>query len=102
MKIDVNQTLKTMNGQVMKDDDGTGQIVDATLRMAMVNAILSPIEKESGMDKVKKFNLAKKIHDAESEVDLTVEEVSLIKERIGEVFPAIIVGQVFDLLEGKE
>ena len=101
MLIKVDTLLKTMDGQVMKDMVD-GEAVDATLRMAMVNAVLSPIEKESGMDKVKKFNLAKKIHDAESEVDLTVEEVSLVKERIGEVFPVLIVGQVFNLLEGKE
>ena len=101
MLIKVDILLKTMDGQVMKDMVD-GEAIDATLRMAMVNAVLSPIEKESGMDKVKKFNLAKKIHDAESEVDLTVEEVSLVKERIGEVFPVLIVGQVFNLLEGKE
>lgn len=101
MKIDVTKTLTNLDGAVMKDMVD-GEAVDATLRMAMVNAILSPVEKESGMDKVKKFNLAERIHDAVDDVDLTVEEVSLIKERVGVVFSSLIVGQVWKLLEGKE
>lgn len=101
MLIKVETPLRNMDGQVMKDNVD-GQAVDATLRMAMVNSILSPVEKESGMDKVKKFNLAERIHDAVDNVDLTVEEISLIKERVGVVFPSLIVGQVWKLLEGKD
>ena len=101
MNVDVTKNLITFDGQTMKDIVD-GEAVDATLRMAMVNAILSPVEKESGMDKVKKYELAKRIHNAKDEVELSAEDISLIKERIGEVFPALIVGQVFDLLEGKD
>jgi hypothetical protein len=100
MKITVTQTLKNMDGQVMKDNDGQGNAVDATLRMAIVNAVLSPVQKESGMEKVKKYELAKRIHQSD-EVDLTAEEISLIKERVGEVYPALITGQIWDILEGK-
>jgi len=101
MVIKVDTPLKNMEGAVMKDMID-GEAVDATLRMAMVNAILSPVEKESGTEKVKKYELAKKIHNATDEVELSAEETTLIKGRVGEVFPVIIVGQVFDLLEGKE
>ena len=101
MVIKVDTLLKNMDGQVMKDMVD-GEAVDATLRVAMVNAVLSPVERESGTDKVKKYELAKKIHNATDDVELTAEDISLIKGRVGEVFPALIVGQVFDILEGKE
>jgi len=102
MLIQVDTPLKNMDGQVMKDNDGAGNAVDATLRVAMINAILSPVEREAGTEKVKKYELARRIHSAKSEVELSIEEVSLIKERIGDVFPILIVGQIFDILEGKE
>lgn len=101
MLIKVDTPLRNMDGNVMKDNVD-GEAVDANLKMAMVNAILSPVERESGMDKVKKYELAKKIHDATDEVELSVEDVSLIKERVGDVFPALITGQVWSMLEGKD
>ena len=98
MLVNVNQVLKTMDGQTMKDNDGQGNAVDATVKMAIVNAILSPVKDESGIDKVKKYELAKKIFNAD-EVDLNEDEIKLIKERVGESFPPLIVGQIFELLK---
>jgi len=98
MLVNVNQPLKTMDGQVMKDNDGQGNAIDATVKLALVNAVLSPVQNEKGVDKVLKFELAKRIYKAD-EVDLTAEEISLIKERVGEVFPAVIVGQIYELLK---
>jgi hypothetical protein len=100
MLVNVNQVLKTLDGQTMKDNDGKGNAIDATVKMAIVNAVLSPVERESGIDKVKKFNLAQKIYGSD-EIDLTAEEISLIKERVGDTFAPIIVGQVWNILEGK-
>jgi len=97
MLVNVNQVLKTLDGQVMKDNVD-GNAVDATVKMAIVNAVLSPVEKENGVDKVKKYELAKKIY-ASDEVDLDEKEIALIKERVGEGFAPIIVGQIFELLK---
>jgi len=97
MLVNVNQVLKTMDGQVMKDNVD-GNAVDATVKMAIVNAILSPVKDESGVDKVKKYELAKKIY-ASDEVDLDEKEIALIKERVGEGFAPIVVGQIFELLK---
>ena len=98
MLVKVNVPLKTMDGQVMKDNDGEGKAIDATVKLAMVNAILSPVQKESGIDKVKKYELAKKIY-ASDEVDLNEDEIKLIKDRVGETFPPIVVGQIYELLK---
>lgn len=97
MLVNVNQVLKTLDGQVMKDNVD-GNAVDATVKMAIVNAVLSPVEKESGIEKVKKYELAKKIYAAD-EVDLNEDEIKLIKDRVGEGFAPIVVGQIFELLK---
>lgn len=98
MLINVNQVLKTIDGQIMKDSDGQGNVVDATIKMIVVNAILSPVEKEPGVEKVKKYELAKKVY-ASDEVDLNEDEIKLIKDRVGEVFAPVIVGQIYELLK---
>jgi hypothetical protein len=97
MLVKTNVLLRTLDGQGMKDNVD-GKAVDATVKMVIVNAILSPVEKENGVDKVKKYELAKKVY-ASDEVDLNENDIRLIKERIGECFPPIIVGQIFELLK---
>ncbi len=97
MLVKVNVSLKALDGQDMKDVID-GKAVDATLKMAIVNAVLSPVEKESGVDKVKKYELAKKVY-ASDEVDLDENEIKLIKGRVGEVYQPIVVGQVYELLK---
>ena len=103
MKIDVTQKLLTIDGSAMKDMDSKGDAVDATIKLAMVNALLAPTpqgEQETGVDKIKKYELAKMIYKAEGEVDITVEDISLIKKAVEKAFPSpIIVGQVNELLE---
>ena len=98
MKVKVNQVLKTIDGQTMKDNDGKGNAIDATVKLAIVNAILSPVDKEIGVDKVKKYELAKKVFNAD-EVDLNEDEIKLIKECVGKGFAPIVVGQIYELLK---
>ena len=97
MLVKVNVPLKTMDGQVMKDSDGQGKAIDATAKLAMVNAVLSPVQNENGVDKVKKYELAKKIYTSD-EVDLNEDEIKLIKSRVGDTYPPIVVGQIYELL----
>lgn len=98
MVIDVTQTLKTLNGQTMKDVDENQNAIDATLKLAIVNALLASTKKEeSGIEKVKKYELAKKVYSQDS-VELSAEDITLIKSRIGEVFQTAIVGQCFEML----
>lgn len=99
MNFNFNESLKTINGQIMKDNDGQGNVVDATFKLVVVNAILSPVQKETGVDKVKKYELARRIFAAENEIDLNEEEIKLIKDRVGELFSPLIVGQIYELLK---
>lgn len=99
MKVDTTQVLKNIAGQPMKDNDGNGNVIDATLKLALVNSILSPVQKESGVDKVKKYELAKRVYEND-EVDLNEDEIKLIKDRVAEAFQSpLIVGQIFEILK---
>lgn len=101
MKINTNQVLKSLSGEVLKDRDDKGQAIDATLKVAIVNALLAPMQKEeAGTIKIKKYELAKRIYQND-EIDLTAEEITLIKARVGEVYPPLLVGQMNEILEGK-
>lgn len=78
-----------------------------TLKRICVNALLSEAKEEkniiiTGEEKVKRYELAKKIQEAETKVDLKTEEIVLIKKMIGLVYPPLIVGQCFQLLENNE
>jgi len=97
MLVKVNVPLVTLDGQTMKDNVD-GQAVDATVRMAIVNAVLSPVQNEKGVEKVRKYELAKRIYSSD-EVDLNEDEIKTIKERVGESFPPIVVGQIYELLK---
>ena len=97
MGINVDGMLKTFDGQVMKDVDSSGNAVEASLKTLLVNAVLAPTKDEKGVDKVRKYELAKMIFKG-GEVDLTAEDIILIKKQVGDNFAPIIVGQVFEML----
>jgi len=99
MKIKTNVVLKNMDGIGMKDVV-EGKAIDATLKLAIVNGLLASTQKQdSGIEKVKKYELARKVY-ANDEVELDENEIKLIKDCVGAAFPSpLIVGQVFNLLK---
>jgi hypothetical protein len=101
MLVNVNTVLTQLNGDPVMDMDGKGNAVEATVKMALVNAVLSPVQTDKPMDKFRKDELARKIYNTDGEVELTAEEVVLLKDRVGESYAPIIVGQVWRLLENK-
>jgi hypothetical protein len=80
--------------------------VSAPVGVVVVEALLRPHPSEDrlgGMEKLRRFELARKVHETEKTIDLPVEDVALIKELIGtKNFPVLIVGQMFGILEGKK
>jgi len=100
MKFDVNTVLKNLNGEVLKDSDGKGNVIEATVKLAIVNALLAPTQKqESGVEKMKKWELAKKVYGG-GQVDLNEQEITLIKDCVATVYPsAQIVGLIWDFLK---
>jgi hypothetical protein len=94
MKINFNQIIKTIKGEEIKD---------LTLKSVSVEALLATFNDEqslSGEEKAKRYLLATRIY-ANDELDLTVEEVAKIKQLVGKGYGPLIVGQAWEMLEGK-
>jgi hypothetical protein len=97
MKIQVNQPLKTIHGNNLEEVKGKS----FTVKDAIVSGLLSQDNSENinGQKKFELYKLASKIQDAEGEVEITIEQAATIKERVGKSFTALVVGQVYEIIE---
>ena len=96
MKLDVETILIGLDGKELKD--GTTL---CTFKTVALNALLASFPDEqnlSGEDKFKRYQLAMKIN-ANSEVELSVEEAALIKQLVGKGFAPLVVGRMFEMIE---
>ncbi len=98
MKVDMSKVLTTMDGKALMESDDKGEAIEVTAQAVVVNALLTPVQNEKGVDKLRKFELAKKVH-GDNGVDLDEDDIKLIKDRVGEVYAPLIVGQIYDLLK---
>jgi hypothetical protein len=103
MKINFDsEVLNLENKPLVETIDG--KVVNYTLKKICVNALMANIPtpqnapQETGMEKFKKFELSKKIYNG-GEVEVTAEDITLIKKQVGVCYGAIIVGPVYNLLE---
>lgn len=96
MKVNFSQPLKNLNGDSLKDDKD----VAIPLGTVCTNALMMTIQgdKADGVEKVKRYDLATRIHSG-GEVEVSVEDVALIKKMIGEGYGALVVGQAYKMLE---
>lgn len=94
---DFNVILKDMKGNDLTEPDEA----PITLKAVAVNSLLAalPNDSPSGEEKVKRFLLATKIQSGESGVEVTPEDIVLIKRMVGQAMATLIVGQVFVLLD---
>lgn len=98
MKIDFNQKIMTLKGDIpIKNSDRDN--APFTLGDVAAEALLIPEEKIEGVEKARRGNLAMKIIRSETPFDLEIEEVALIKKRVGEVMVPLVVGQAWKMLE---
>lgn len=99
MKVNFGTKLKTLEGKPIKK--GNANSDDATLGSVSINALLSLTDEDRKLDALKKFEmgkLAKRIYDGK-EIDLKAEEITLIKKRIGMMYPPLVVFRAYELLD---
>lgn len=85
----------------LKDQDIIIEGVPLTLDTVLVNSLLSTLDEDKnlpGTEKFKLFQLAMKISDA-SEVDLSAEEISTIKDRVAKSYTTLVVGKVWNMID---
>lgn len=98
MKLDFNQSLKSLDGKALKFD----QVTEFTLKLACVEALMREHANEqiSGKEKFERAILAEKIHKAKGFCEVTSEEITQIKELVGRAWPPVVVLPAYKLLEG--
>lgn len=100
MKINFNATIKNLDGVDIQKSEADKSPV--TLGWLCVNALLTEVPgKTMAPDqKFKRYELATVIKKGVHEV--TSEQIVLLKEAVGEVWPPLYVGVAWNLLEGKK
>jgi len=97
--IGLNKVLKNFSGDPLKD----AKEGDLTLAEACKNALLVADEKSTGKDKYESFKIATKLDNAKGgTIELTAEEITKIKEAVGKYMFPMVVGLVWDALEGVD
>lgn len=105
MKYDISKTLVNLDGTDAKDETGT----ILTFKPILVNSAMFEAPQEqgqaakrlSGTEQIKRYSLGKKLFKATDSVDITAEEVTLLKENVALLYPIGITAQTLDFLEGK-
>lgn len=73
-----------------------------TLGAATDEALCQPLpfDQSTGQQKYDRYQLAERLKPGGT-IEVRVEDVAIIKEMIGRVFGPAVVGQAWDMLEGK-
>ena len=100
MRINPNAILTDLEGKpIQMVENGP----EATFARVVIHSLNTPEQNDDGSKKWDKFVLCKKLHKAAEAgtcVDVTVEEAALIKQSIGKNFVPIVVGAVYEVIEG--
>ncbi len=99
MKIDFQKPLKTIHGTELMIEGKT-----RTTASFVIDALLAIFSDEAalpGEEKIKRYTLAKKISRPTFEAQITIEEAAMIKKLTGKLYGPLIVGQIWEILEGK-
>lgn len=96
MKRDFDALILKLDGEPFEDK--------ATLKTVAFLSVTTPLQEDSMLpveQKMKLYGLAQKVHRG-GIVDLSAEDMALLKSRIGSVFNnVVVIGRAFDLLENE-
>lgn len=95
MKINFEQKIFSIKGKPIKGNDGS----DLDLETVCGSSLLTAGQNLNGEASFKQYKLAKKISSG-GEVEITVEEAAMIKDLVGKNWGPVVVGPVYEILEG--
>lgn len=104
MLIDTTKPIVTLDGDPIKEGDK-----DVTIGTVIVNALLAQhmgennqAEQVSGSEKISRWELAGRVHNADAPIDLTVEEAAKIKKLVDKTYAApLVYAQVARAIEAS-
>lgn len=101
LAIDFSKPIRGIDGKPFTDEKGAS--IDKSLGKFCEDALLAAYPDETsleGTEKFKRWQLAAKIaKDGGKNVDLSVEELALVKKLVGKGYPPMIVGPVWLMLD---
>ena len=98
---DFTAPVKMLDGTVMRIGD-TEKGKSLTLADVAENALLSDYRDEQnldGVEKLKRWTLAKKIEDTKSSVTLNADEIALIKKLVGKAYNPLVYGEMVQAID---
>lgn len=105
MFVDKTHVLTDLMGRPLLIAINGEEKVFWTVGNTAIEALMGAYEDErslSGVEKFKRYQLAQRIQKAEKDVNLEVEDWSLIKLLVGKRFDPIIVGPFYEAVDPKE
>ncbi len=97
MRYEVNQELKAYNGTALIDSDGKAASLKKLIEMACIGA---DAQEFATLDKkLQVHRLLVKVYNSEDIVELSAEEITLIKQASAKVLSIPALGALVDLLE---
>ena len=95
-KINFNQDLLGLGGIPIKVGDTDKNIC---LRDAISGVMLAPDPSEKDeVIKLKKFTLCQRFYQEEGEIEISVDEMKLIKDEVGKKHSSLLVGSIYKML----
>lgn len=99
MKIDCDKEIKGLNGEPLEEKIGLAWRLGSVIA-ASYHGSLESEAKDTLSQKRTRHRMAERFFTGEQE--LTKVEMEEIKNRVGEIFPSVLVGPVCDILEEAE
>lgn len=95
MRVELETQICGLDGTHLIDGDGP-----LTLKRVCINALLNqfPGDNETGEDKLRRFQLAKKMNERQS-LELSAEAIAELKQRIARGYGPLVCGQSWELLD---
>lgn len=97
MKINVNEELTSLDGSILIDESGKPLTVKNVLTISLISP--TPNESLSGDEKYAHYDLSKRVHEAEPDLNVTVDEAVILKKRVGLFYGALVYGRIVDIIE---
>ena len=107
MEINLNHAFKNLDGTEIigppKKEGEKGEVF--TVKAACENALLFTYKGEEGLsgpDKAARWYLAMEIYGSNGNIDISVDDIKLLKDLISKNGSPLIVGQAFEILDPKK
>ena len=98
MKINFSTELRDPKGELIEEQEKNGKTSVYTLGKVAYNALLAQTEEEDLPSKYELYKLAK-LTVEKKPVEVTVEQIAVIKKMVEKVWSTLVVGATFDIIE---